>query len=352
MFHGLFFARLYLFHLLNYITIHREPDLQRRTGCVYSANMEKQELPIAGQTQGETQSQGRVPSKSKRFVALAFLIYAVWLLRPRQGTWFPLRIDAPPDSLDEVECTAFKWSKVPSKPYLDYVHCYGGFRCARLELPMDYWNDTTNATVSVAVIKKPAAVPVTHPKYGGVTIHNPGGPGGSGVGFLLNAAPLLREVIDSDDPDDKNGKYFDHLSFDPRGIGATLPRVNCFNNFMGDLFWAIRTNEQGLFSASDAALGRLWSMDAARWQSCSLPVEEGEVDIKKYVSTASVARDMLEIVERHGEWREKEARRILESPEHCSSSLHGRSQVDVPESLKHKHGKEKINYWVRTSPFA
>ena len=309
--------------------------------------MEKQELPTAAQTQGDEQSHSRVPSKSKRVITLVFLVYAVWLLRPGKGTWFPLRIDAP-NPQDEVECTAFKWSSVPSKPYLDYVDCYGGFKCARLELPMDYWNGTTNATVSVAVVKQPAVVPVTHPKYGGVTLYNPGGPGGSGVGFLLNAAPLLREVVDSDDPDDENGRYFDHLSFDPRGIGATLPRVNCFNNFMGDLFWAIRTIEQGIFSASDAALGRLWSMDAARWQSCSLPVDEGESDIKKYVSTASVARDMLEIVERHGEWREKEARRILENP-HCESLEYGRSPSDILQSLEHEKGGEKINYWVSLS---
>lgn len=215
---------------------------------------------------------------------------------------------------------------------------------------MDYWNDTTNATVSIAVIKQPAVVPVTHPKYGGVTVHNPGGPGGSGVGFLLGAAPLLRGVIDSDDSDDENGKYFDHLSFDPRGIGATTPRVKCFSSFMNDLFWAIRTAEQGVFSASDAAFGRLWSMDAARWESCSLPVGEGEVDIKKYVSTASVARDMLEIVEKHGEWREKEAWRLLELQQSCGGwpSEDDGSPSHILESLRHKPGKEKINYWVST----
>ena len=301
--------------------------------------MEKQALPTVGQVPTEEHRQKKRSKRAGRFIAVVFLIYAFWVLRPSRGTWFPLRIDAPPPR-DETTCKPFSWNDVPSKPYLDYVLCYGGeFECARLELPMDYWNGTTNATVSVAVVKQPAIVPVTDPRYGGVILYNPGGPGGSGVGFLLAAAPLLREVIDSDDTD---GKYFDHLSFDPRGIGATKPRIDCFHNFEADYQWAIRLNEQGIFSASDAAFGRLWSMNTARWQSCSLPVPEGGIDIKKYVSTASVARDMLEIVERHGEWREKEARRLLQDETRCDGS----SSEDALERVKYKPGEEKLNYWV------
>jgi hypothetical protein len=309
--------------------------------------MEKQALSAAGQVPSEEHRQKKRSKRAARVIAVVFLIYALWILRTSRGTWFPLRIDAPPPGEEEITCKPFSWDDIPSKPYLDYVLCYGGeFECARLELPMDYWNDTTNATVSVAVIKQPAIVPVTDPRYGGVTLYNPGGPGGSGVGFLLAAAPFLREVIDSDD---KHGKYFDHLSFDPRGIAASKPRVNCFHNFQADVYWAVRLAEQGIFSASDAAFGRLWSMDTARWQSCSLPVPEGEIDIKKYVSTASVARDMLEIVERHGEWREKEAKRLLQHKRRGDGSSPkgiGSTTDDILERVKYKPGEEKINYWV------
>lgn len=71
--------------------------------------------------------------------------------------------------------------------------------------------------------------------------------------------------------------------------------------------------EEGVFESSDAALGRLWSMSIAKGHGCSLPsTVDGEADIKHFVSTASVARDMLELVERHGEWREGEAKRMIE----------------------------------------
>lgn len=276
-------------------------------------------------------------SRPKWMILAALLLLTIWTLRSGEGTWFPLDSNQPSDySNSEM----FSWDEVTAKPYLSFVGCYDGeFQCAQLELPMDWWNGTTNATISLAVIKKPAVVPVTHPQYGGATLFNPGGPGGSGVGFLVGAAERLRAIIDSED-----GKYFDLISFDPRGIGESTPTVQCFDDSFKDFIWSLRMAEQGVFSASDAALGRIWSMTLARGQSCSLPYAEGDEDIKKYVSTASAARDMLEIVERHGEWREKEAKRILGAEGHC----YGSARADVLETLEYKAGEERINYWVST----
>jgi len=130
------------------------------------------------------------------------------------------------------------------------------------------------------------------------------------------------------------------------GVGSTTPPVQCIKNEALELSWIVRTMEEGVIEASNAAFGRLWSMAIARSGSCSLPLPEGEADVRKYVDTAFVARDMLEIVERHGEWRDAEAKRLLESPR-CSR---GRSVSDgtrpgVPERLKYKPGEEKILYW-------
>ncbi|KAK4612019.1 hypothetical protein CLAFUW4_13258 [Fulvia fulva] len=53
-------------------------------------------------------------------------------------------------------------------------------------MPMDYWNGTTNATVSLAVIRQPAKVPVTDPRYGGAVLTNPSGLGGLGVELIVD----------------------------------------------------------------------------------------------------------------------------------------------------------------------
>ena len=290
--------------------------------------MEKLNNADVGNTFRSYSQRKQYSSKSKLIIVAVLLLLVVWTQRPHHGTWFPLDPHSNPN--DET-IKAFSWNDLSTKPYLDYVDCYGGeFQCARLELPMDYWNDTTNATISLAVIKKPAVVPVTHPRYGGASVHNPGGPGGSGVFFLRGAADALRGVIDSDD-----GKYFDLLSFDPRGIGESTPVVQCFSDPMVDETWGVRVVEEGVFSASDAALGRLWAMSYARGKSCTLPVADGEIDIKRYVSTSSAARDMLELVERHGEWREKEAKRLLKE-QSCHKSSPSSKSTEVPAAFR-KH---------------
>ncbi|KAK5173828.1 uncharacterized protein LTR77_002509 [Saxophila tyrrhenica] len=269
----------------------------------------------------------------------ATLLLAVWSIKPSHGTWFPLRGGKPSSTGKDKP---FDWADLPVRTYLDYHDCdkYWGedFQCARLELPMDYWNGTTDATVSIAIVKKPAAVPVTHPRYGGPILFNPGGPGGPGTGLVLAAADSFRDIIEDD-----NAKFFDYIGFDPRGVGESQPLIQCLQSSFLEHMWSVRVMEEGVFSASDAAFGRLYSIAKARMNSCSLPREDGKADIKQYATTASVARDMVEIIERHGEWREKEAERLLNEERSFGDRLF--RSVEVPEDLKHHEGQEKINYW-------
>nr|POE88123.1 putative hydrolase [Quercus suber] len=234
----------------------------------------------------------------------------------------------------------FDWDTTITSPQLQYSSCYDdAFQCARLELPMDYWNGTTNATISLAVLRKPAAVDVTDPRYGGAILTNPGGPGGRGIGFLVSAGQQISATLDSDD-----GKYYDLISFDPRGVGDSRPSIHCFEDTNFEQSWAMRVQEEGWFDSSDAALGRIWSMSLATGRSCSL-AKDGP-DMRKFVSTASVARDMLEIVERHGEWREKEAQRLLRHPRHTMcKGPHQRPAPNSLDSIRYQRGAEKIQYW-------
>ncbi|OQO04653.1 hypothetical protein B0A48_09575 [Cryoendolithus antarcticus] len=280
-------------------------------------DFEKQDHEVVGELR--TTQQPRV-ARARRILEYSAVAVLVWLglSTPKLSSWSKSTI-AP------IEAKAFSWDDVAVKPTLDYVPCFDGFQCARLELPMDYWNSTTEAKIALAVIRKPAVVPVTHPHYAGAILTNPGGPGGSGVGFLQRGSAGLRAVIDSED-----SKYFDLISFDPRGVGATTPGLHCFQSRSADWAWQLRLLEEGWFESSDAALGRIWSMSDARGRSCAQAATDG--NIRKYVTTASVATDMLQIVERHAEWRELEARRLS-----CKSK-------PIAEHIKHHHGKEKINY--------
>lgn len=227
---------------------------------------------------------------------------------------------------------------MPTYKYLNYTQCYPGFQCARLELPLDHFNGTTNATISLAVIRKPATVNVTSEKYGGAIMFNPGGPGGSGVSFMRNAGYGLQTIVDSTE-DGPDAKYFDLISFDPRGIGRSEPAVHCFANAASFSQSQAKTGAHGLLTTSDAVLDQEWASVHAIGGSCAS--NAGPEDIKHYVSTASVATDMLALTEAHGAWREAEAKRLLAT----STCRRLTPDIIVPENLRHKVDGELIQYW-------
>lgn len=79
-----------------------------------------------------------------------------------------------------MSCTAFAhfaefYCRLFPQRQLIYRPCHDGYQCARLLVPMD-WNDVdaTNNNVAIAVVRLPAKVKITDPRYGGAVIVNPG----------------------------------------------------------------------------------------------------------------------------------------------------------------------------------
>ncbi|KNG46504.1 alpha beta hydrolase fold-1 [Stemphylium lycopersici] len=237
--------------------------------------------------------------------------------------------------------TAFQWDEISPSEHLHFHKCFDGFECAKLKLPLDYFSGTyPNHTVSVAITKAPAIVPVNDPRYGGPVLINPGGPGGPGAAVALAIGTSLRSIVDSDESPSiasADPRYFDVIGFDPRGIGWTKPGARCMPDQPSAWSWNLREDNEGLLGSSDAALGRLWSMTHAFGESCRLAEEDQDgPDIKQYMSTAFVARDMLEITERHAEYVAKEVAQIAaqkagKRPGCCKSTY-------IP-------GESKLHYW-------
>jgi pimeloyl-ACP methyl ester carboxylesterase len=93
--------------------------------------------------------------------------------------------------------------------------------------------------------------------------------------------------------------------------------------------WTLRESTEGILGSSDAALGRLWAMSKSWGASCKEASDaESGWDIKSYMSTASVARDMLTIVERHAEW--------------VSKNLASRHQTDT---ALYTPAQARLQYW-------
>ncbi|MGH3942974.1 MAG: alpha/beta fold hydrolase, partial [Pseudonocardiaceae bacterium] len=88
------------------------------------------------------------------------------------------------------------------------------FECARLEVPLDY-DDPGGATAQVAMLRVPA-----RGESIGSLLLNSGGPGGTGMNFAAGVAGNLAQSPVTE--------RFDLIGFDPRGVGATFPAIDCF----------------------------------------------------------------------------------------------------------------------------
>lgn len=86
--------------------------------------------------------------------------------------------------------------------------CRDGLQCATLRVPLD-WSKPGGATISLAVIRKPATGP---DRRIGSVLFNPGGPGEPGTTFL-------RDLLGADRMPNGLDQRFDVVSWDPRGTG-------------------------------------------------------------------------------------------------------------------------------------
>lgn len=180
----------------------------------------------------------------------------------------------------------FDWDKLQPSKKLHWVRCYPGYQCARLEVPLDY-NDHSVGTAAIALIRYPAKVDPKSEKYRGPILFNPGGPGGPGVGLVLNRGPLLQAVV---------GDEFDIIGFDPRGVGHTTPIVDIFPLPLEREKFALRYSDAPLMNETSGALGEAVALARLTHQLIYAKAPLAA----QYVNTAVVSTDMLSIVKAHG----------------------------------------------------
>ncbi|KAH8691642.1 TAP-like protein-domain-containing protein [Talaromyces proteolyticus] len=253
--------------------------------------------------------------------------------------------------------TAFSWSKIVPSPALEYHHCFDGFQCARLEVPMGYHRtDGLGKRFAIAITRLPAKVPVTDPRYGGAVLINPGGPGGSGVAQVLSTGRNLQTIIDAEvGPSPEmtpgfNPLYFDIIGFDPRGVNNTTPGFSCFPSIFSERNFELQAEADGMLGSSSSSLMRNWQRMLALTQSCSDSLlnkgdDPNSEAIGEHVNTSPVARDMLEITERHAEWREKQGLEQQREEDRINGYNPGQT---IASRTRWNRGEEKVLYWGRS----
>ncbi|KAH8102145.1 hypothetical protein BXZ70DRAFT_55785 [Cristinia sonorae] len=103
-----------------------------------------------------------------------------------------------------------------------WEECYGpsdflGTECGYIVVPKDY-HDVQAGVAKVALGRVKA---VNQPSKGAI-LFNPGGPGVSGKSFITRYGYLLQTLVGND---------YDIVGFDPRGVGDSEPKIQCFTNY-------------------------------------------------------------------------------------------------------------------------
>ncbi|KAG5982046.1 hypothetical protein E4U55_002394 [Claviceps digitariae] len=207
----------------------------------------------------------------------------------------------------------FEWQSIRPSKSLEFHDCYESFKCARLVLPLDWKNVSDPRTVSVALIKLPARVPHTDATFGGPVFTNPGGPGGSGVELVLTMGRYLQDYIDT-----PGRKHYEIVSFDPRGVLHSSPVANCFpETVLARDAMVLESRGLGSLSHDAGKLAYGLAMMDGFAKKCAAVEEQkreegdalfraGQDEILSYMGTPTVARDMVEMVDKIAEWRKRE----------------------------------------------
>ncbi|KAF5620013.1 tripeptidyl aminopeptidase [Fusarium sp. NRRL 52700] len=160
------------------------------------------------------------------------------------------------------------------------------YECGNLTVPLDYTDKGNKNHTILNLIKLKADKESTNKAPKGSIIMNPGGPGASGVEFLLQLDPNITNSL-------FDGQY-DIISFDPRGTGKTLvpPESNGFPKQMTDeLFYAVQNSSYSLIEQVELLFSDFFDYVSTFTELFVTRDEE----FRKFRGTAFVARDIAEI---------------------------------------------------------
>jgi pimeloyl-ACP methyl ester carboxylesterase len=146
------------------------------------------------------------------------------------------------------------------------------FDCARLEVPLEY-AAPEGSTAQIGVLRQQASDPGERI---GSLLTNPGGPGVSGMSLVASISGGLAESPVT--------QRFDLVGFDPRGVGASTPAIDCLT----DEEWE---QERADLDVDPSPEG-VEQTEAENRQFVERCTERTGVDVLANVGTRDVVQDM------------------------------------------------------------
>ncbi|KAJ7694838.1 hypothetical protein B0H17DRAFT_456421 [Mycena rosella] len=190
------------------------------------------------------------------------------------------------------------WGRVLQRPPptgpIDWKPCYedSSFLCGYLNVPTDYYNPSAG-TSRLALTKYPATCP--EPERLGIILTNYGGPGAPGRDASFGSGARIQNLT---------GNRHDIISFDQRGLGHSLPKVNCFGSGLRYQMFKTNTVFETTFSVPQnpfSAAGRAVLVEQQK-QALALEETQGAMcaetvgaEALGFMSTTTTIYDMEEI---------------------------------------------------------
>ncbi|WP_139320685.1 alpha/beta hydrolase [Saccharomonospora sp. CUA-673] len=174
-------------------------------------------------------------------------------------------------SLEWGDCAPYATSQTAEQLFGE-----DGLECARLTVPLSY-AEPDGETITVGLLRHEAGG--SDDERVGSLVVNPGGPGASG---MVNVASMAGQVGDSE-----LGQRFDLVGFDPRGIGASEPAVECLTPEERD---ADRVDDSDL-DGSPEGVRKAEREEREFVEKCVERTEHGEQMLAN-LGTRDVAKDM------------------------------------------------------------
>ncbi|KAF2726625.1 alpha/beta-hydrolase [Polyplosphaeria fusca] len=173
----------------------------------------------------------------------------------------------------------YDFKQVPHSSSLEWTPCFTNYTCANLLVPFDY-EDASVGNVNVAFIRWETP---NQPAMGDIVL-NPGGPGGSGVDYLLSSLADLTRLF---------GTSYNVVGMDPRGVNNSGPHVDCFEGkpWVRDYYDNQYYTDFDPHSPKDVL--NHWTDAGSFGDWCAQALNE----TARYANTPATARDMVSYIE-------------------------------------------------------
>ena len=151
-------------------------------------------------------------------------------------------------------------------------HACGSIKCATIKAPLDWTRPTMASAINIAL----NYVPSTGSADKGWLLENPGGPGGSGIGFVKDGG--------SQAGSDYLRQHYNLVGFDPRGV-QNSSKVTCLSASQTDHF---------LYDPTPGVIGSTTEYNATvtAYKTFSAACKKNTGALLGHVDTVEAARDM------------------------------------------------------------